>query len=103
MKMPWSDLEGPAKVIAISVAAFFVAGGLCGVQWAVTMRVGGSADWLASLAIAMGVVEVLVMLLAVVGVVGGAVLLIAYRVRGDRTETVQTLFGSEERDEDRDE
>ena len=63
MSMPWDDLEGPAKLLAICAAVFLVSAGLCGVQWFVIGfadgRGGGQA--LAGIVILLGVVELIAM------------------------------------------
>ena len=60
MKMPWDELEGPAKLLAICAAVFFVAAGLCGMQAAMVM--GSRANTLGDLLIPLGIVEIAAMI-----------------------------------------
>ena len=57
MKMPWSELEGPAKVLAICAAVFLVASGLCGMEFFVAGAAGSRANSLISVFIAIGVLS----------------------------------------------
>jgi hypothetical protein len=59
MKMPWGNLEGPAKLLVICVAIFLVSAGLCGMQWAIAM--GPRSDSLGDLFIPLGIVEIVAM------------------------------------------
>jgi hypothetical protein len=42
MKTPFSEIQGPAKVLAICAAIVFVGMGLCGLEWAVAGAMGGA-------------------------------------------------------------
>jgi hypothetical protein len=94
--MPWDDLEGPAKLLAICVAVFLVAAGLCGVQWFV-VGVSGAGKAAIGTAMVLAVIEVIAM---VASVVVGFVALIFWVVsfkggkRGPGPGT-QTLFPRE--------
>jgi hypothetical protein len=41
--MPWTNREGPAKLIAVCATVLLVAGGLCGVQYGVFLSVASLA------------------------------------------------------------
>lgn len=102
MKMPWSNLQGPAKLVAISVAVFFVAGGLCGLEAIGVLRFDGNSG-LTGLAFLTGSLELAAMALACLGIVGGGIAWIIDRFskRGSaHSNGPQTLFGSDRDDED---
>jgi hypothetical protein len=67
MKAPWSNLEGPAKWLAIAVVALLVSSGLCGLQ--VTMISSANSTILARLFMFTGIVELIVMALSACGIV----------------------------------
>lgn len=95
-KMPWSDLEGPAKFIAICAAVLLVSGGLCGLQWIVASIHGGMD---AELILTAGVVELLAMFVATLGILAGIVALVIVQIRNPGATGPQKLFDS---DRDRD-
>jgi hypothetical protein len=62
--MPWNNLQGPAKVLAISVAVLLVAAGLCGVQVTILSGLRGNSPSLESVFMLTGFVELGAMLIA---------------------------------------
>ena len=59
MKMPWSSLEGPAKVLAICGVVLLVSSGLCGLQSVIAFNGnGGSLD---AIFIPLGIFELVAM------------------------------------------
>jgi hypothetical protein len=66
MKMPWNDLEGPAKVLITSVAVLLVAAGLCGTQFLIMSGIRGNAPALTSVFMLTGIIELVAMLIAAV-------------------------------------
>jgi|SRR6185437_13014954 len=97
-KMPWSDLEGPAKFIAICAAVFLVSGGLCGLQWIVAANIHGMNS-IAGLIITAGVLELLGMLVAMLGILAGIVALVILQIRNPGATGPQKLFDSDQDDE----
>jgi hypothetical protein len=61
MKMPWSNLEGPAKLLAICAAVLLVSSGLCGLQLFLAGAAYGRSDGLTILFAVLGVVELIAM------------------------------------------
>jgi hypothetical protein len=57
MKMPWSNLEGAAKVLAICGAVLLVSSGLCGLQWVIVLDAGGGGEALVNFIMALGIIE----------------------------------------------
>lgn len=81
MKTPWRNLGGTGKLIAICVAVFLVAGGLCGIQWAVVGRTH-IPNSIENILIAIGLIELALMVLsAAVMVVTSVVFLGAESVK----------------------
>lgn len=99
MKMPWSELEGPAKFIAICAAVFLVSGGLCGLQGVVVASSRGGMDSIAGLIVTAGILELLGMLVAALGILAGIVALVIVQIRNPGKTGSQKLFDSD-RDND---
>lgn len=100
MKMPWSDLEGPAKFIAICAAVFLVSGGLCGLQWVVVANIHGGMNSIAGVVITAGVLELLGMLVAMLGILAGIVALVIVQIRNPGATGPQKLFDSDRDNDD---
>jgi hypothetical protein len=107
MNMPWRNLEGPAKVLAICAVVLLVSSGLCGLQWVIY---GSGRDWTALL-IPFGILEFGAMIGSVVVGVVALFLWVAQRIYNsvaDRNERrgkvdrpkMQTLFPREEPPDD---
>jgi hypothetical protein len=101
----WDDLEGPAKLLAICVAVFLVAAGLCGMQWFVvgfaSRGIGGQA--MVGTVIVLGIIELIAMAgAAVVGFVALILMLVGFR-SGKRGPSpgAQTLFPPDNNDHDK--
>ena len=94
--MPWSGQEGPAKFIVICAAVFLVSGGLCGLQW-VFVASTGAMD--AELILTTGVLELLGMLVAALGILAGIVALVIVQIRNPGATGPQKLFDSDRDDE----
>lgn len=75
MNMPWRDLEGPAKVLAICGAVLLVASGLCGLQWVIFVDgMGGNGDSLVmNVIIPLGILELTAMAASLVIAVGALI------------------------------
>lgn len=96
MKMPWSELEGPAKFIAICAAVFLVSGGLCGLQWVYVAATNRGMDSIASLIMTAGVLELLGMFVATLGILAGIVALVIVQIRNPGATGPQKLFDSDQ-------
>lgn len=99
LKMPWSDLEGPAKFMAICAAVFLVSGGLCGLQWIVAANIRGYMGSIGGLIITAGFLELLGMLVAALGILAGIVALVIVQIRNPGATGPQKLFDSDRDDE----
>jgi hypothetical protein len=77
MKMPWRNLEGPAKWLVIAAVFLLVSSGLCGLQFAIVRVANQHGTNLAGLFIFSGVVEVIAMAISACGVVVCLILWIA--------------------------
>jgi hypothetical protein len=83
MKMPWTNRQGPAKLIAVCATVLLVAGGLCGVQIGVFLSAGRLAgnhaninnitDALIPVFIFTGLAELAAVLLCLIGLVIGVI------------------------------
>ncbi|HKF48174.1 MAG TPA: hypothetical protein VKB38_12510 [Terracidiphilus sp.] len=70
MSMPWSKLQGPAKVAAICAAVLLVSAGLCGAQLLVLNFAAGRSNSLGTAFIVTGALELIAIILsAAVGVI----------------------------------
>jgi hypothetical protein len=59
MKMPWKNLEGPAKLLIICVVIFLVSAGLCGLQLSFAGVLYERNDGLTGFIVVLGIIEVL--------------------------------------------
>ncbi|HEY2860411.1 MAG TPA: hypothetical protein VGJ21_18460 [Terracidiphilus sp.] len=64
MKMPWTNLHGAAKVVAICAMVFLVAAGLCGMEGAI-LSVGRLTDSVASIFIVLGGIAAMAIVVSV--------------------------------------
>lgn len=78
MKMPWSELEGPAKLLAICAAIFLVCSGLCGMEWFIAGMAGGKAQALLPAMVILGIIQAIAIVVS--GIVG-FIALILWAVR----------------------
>jgi hypothetical protein len=73
MKMPWSNRQGPMKLLAICATALLIALGMCGLQgavfWGFFRPLPKGGDALIVSMIVLGYVELGVGLLSIVGIV----------------------------------
>lgn len=106
MKMPWDDLDGPAKVLAISAAVLLVAGGLCGVQFLIISGVRGNAQALVSVFTLTGILELIAIVMAGLTAAGALLAWTSTAIhnrftgsRGKRDETQKLFDDSDKRDE----
>ena len=69
MNMPWKNLHGAAKAVAICAAVLLVSGGLCGMQLLVlNLHLGGNTNDMAPIFMLTGALElVAIVVSAVVG------------------------------------
>jgi hypothetical protein len=68
MKMPWSRLEGPAKLLVMCLTILLVASGMCGLQWVVGSS-GNAGNTMAAFLIPLGIIELIAIGLSAIGVV----------------------------------
>jgi hypothetical protein len=63
MNVPWRNLDGPAKLLAICGVVLLVASGLCGLQWMIFVGgMGGNGDsGLMNVFIPLGILELTAM------------------------------------------
>lgn len=64
MRAPWSNLEGPARLLVICLTILLVASGLCDLQLLITNGGNGGTDSLAIPFIILGFIELGVMLIS---------------------------------------
>ena len=76
MNMPWRNLEGPAKLLAICVVVFLVSSGLCGLQWVIALNLPSGGGALGNAIIPLGIAE----LVAMIGSGALAVILVFYMI-----------------------
>ncbi len=73
MKMPWSNRQGPMKLLAICATVLLVAVGMCGLQaavfWGFVRPLPKSGESLILSMIILGYVELGVGLLSIIGIV----------------------------------
>jgi hypothetical protein len=81
MKMPWTNRTGPAKLLAVCASVLLVAGGLCGVQYAVVLASSNQLNFLLPVFIFTGMAELAAIVLSLAGLVIGAMWLIVKAIR----------------------
>jgi hypothetical protein len=86
MKAPWTNLEGPAKALAISVTVLLVASGLCGMQIAIMKVAGQNAPVFTTVFMITGLIELGVMVLSAVVVVAALIVMICAWIYSRFTE-----------------
>ena len=69
MKMPWSNRQGPMKLLAISATVLLIALGMCGLQAAVISVLPKGGDFAVGPLLIVGYGELAAMLLSIVGIV----------------------------------
>ena len=84
MNLPWSRLEGPARLLVTCIAILLVAAGLCGLQL-VILNVGTSAinNGLASLFFVTGIIELAAMAISALLAFGAFLVWIWRRIAGE--------------------
>ncbi|HWE86753.1 MAG TPA: hypothetical protein VG267_17545 [Terracidiphilus sp.] len=95
MKLPWANLEGPARMLSICAAVFLVSGGLCGIQWAVASGSSSFGQALVGLFMVTGLAELVAMAISLVGMAVAIILWIAgaiYDRASGPSDRTQKLF-----------
>ena len=101
--MWWSNLEGPAKGVAICATVFLVAGGLCGLQVALLNGSGSGGGSLVVVFIITGIIELGAMLVSALLLVVLAIAWVVQAIRGERPEPapgIHTPFAASDEDKD---
>ena len=80
MKMPWSKLEGPAKVLVLSATVFLTAAVLCGIQGIIASFHQNPFDDILIISSIIGLIEVGIMGLAVTACVVALLWISARRI-----------------------
>jgi hypothetical protein len=76
---PWSNLRGPAKLVANSAFILLVASGFLGVEAGVMIVLGEARNFVIKPFVLLGYLEICAMLFSSIGIVFGIVGLIFYR------------------------
>lgn len=79
MPSPWSNLRGPAKLVANSAFILLVASGFLGVEAGVMIVLGEARNFVIKPFVLLGYLEICAMLFSSIGIVFGIVGLIFYR------------------------
>ena len=91
MKMPWNDLEGPARILAICATVLLVSGGLCGLQAVLMSAIHNNS--LITFFMVTGLVELGAIVLSLVVGLGAVVAWVGTAVfSGSREDGAQKLF-----------
>ncbi len=105
MKVPWTNLEEPAKVLLTSIAFLLVAAGLCGVQFLIIKGASGQGQWLGPVFMITGLIELGVILVAGLTAAGALLTWISTAIyirftdsRGNRNE-IQKLLDRSDKDD----
>ncbi|HTB98395.1 MAG TPA: hypothetical protein VK716_15400 [Terracidiphilus sp.] len=83
MNLPWSSLEGPARLLVTCIAIMLVAGGLCGLQFLIVNADPENSGPLMSLFMVTGAAELVAMLVSTVLALGALIALIGKRITRD--------------------
>lgn len=67
MKTPWRNLQGPAKWLVIFTTTLLVASGLCGLQLLVLNSNLGAPNWLGTVFVILGFVEISAIIISAIG------------------------------------
>ena len=79
MPSPWSNLRGPAKLLASSATILLVASGFLGVEAGIMIVLGEARSIVIKPFVLLGYLEICAMVFSSVGIVCGIVGLIVYR------------------------
>lgn len=74
MKTPFSELQGPAKVLAICAVIVFLGMGLCGVEWGIAGALGNKGQGFLPAIVVLGIIQAIAIVCA--GMVGFIALIV---------------------------
>jgi hypothetical protein len=97
MKTPFSELQGPAKVLAICIVIVFVGSGLCGLEWAVAGALGGKGQSFLPAIVVLGIIQAIAIIVAVLVAFIALVVMIIRAIsgRGARSDSASLNYGKE--------
>jgi len=83
MKMPWSNRQGPLKLLVICATVMLIALGMCGLQAVVLQALPKSGDFAVGTLLVFFYIELAAMLLSIMGIVVGLVWLVIQKISGN--------------------
>lgn len=84
MKTPFSELQGPAKVLAICAVNAFLGMGLCGVEWGVAGALGNKGRGLLPAIVVLGIIQAIAIIVAVVVAFIAIIVMVIHAISGPR-------------------
>jgi hypothetical protein len=84
MKTPFSELQGPAKVLAICAVIAFLGMGLCGLEWAVAGALGNKGQGLLPAIVVIGIIQAIVIIVAAVVAFIAIIVMVVRAISGRR-------------------
>ena len=84
MKTPFSELQGPAKVLAICAVIAFLGMGLCGIEWGIAGALGNKGNGLLPAIVVLGVIQAVAIIGAVVVAFIAIILMVVRAISGRR-------------------
>lgn len=79
MRILWTNLRGPARLLAVSATILLIASGLLGVEAGIMIILGPARDIVTKPFVLLGYVEACAMLFSIIGIAAAIVGLIFYR------------------------
>ena len=81
MKVPWQNLEGPARLLVISLTVLLVAAGLCGLQFVLNVSAYGNMP---RFLVLIGLIELIAIVVSALVVIGALIAWLIQAVRSPR-------------------
>jgi hypothetical protein len=79
MKIPWKNLEGPARLLLICLTVLLIAGGLCGLQFVLSASLYGRR--MPSFFMLIGILELIAILVSGLVAIGALIAWLIQRLR----------------------
>ena len=84
MKTPLSELQGPAKVLAICAVIALLGMGLCGVEWGIAGALGNKGQGLLPAIVVLGIIQAVAVICAVVVAFIAIIVMVVRAISGRR-------------------
>jgi hypothetical protein len=84
MRTPFSELQGPAKVLAICAVIAFLGMGLCGVEWGIAGALGNKGQGLLPAIVVLGIIQAIAIVCAAVVGFFAVIVMVVRAISGRR-------------------